>query len=189
MREAVLSVVTSGVFDHTIAAFWQYIMYIEIVLKLRERVLPASRNDFSLQERIRTLEETFSLSENVVSGDFTSRLEAAVREVVSITRRVSSATEIRSQITNIMFESPIPRLRDAVVSFADFTDEIVVLIDDLDKGWPPRQVESHDVSMVKHLIEVLKVPSRIRLEFVGVASGWVRILDQAARSIRLSATS
>jgi hypothetical protein len=155
MREAVLSVVTSGVFDHIIAAFWQYIMYIEIVLKLRERVLPASRNDFSLQERIRTLEETFSLSENVVSGDFTSRLEAAVREVVSITRRVSSATEIRSQITNIMFESPIPRLRDAVVSFADFTDEIVVLIDDLDKGWPHRQVESHDVSMVKHLIEVL----------------------------------
>jgi hypothetical protein len=31
----------------------------------------------------------------------------------------------------------------------------VILIDDLDKGWPPRRVESHDVSMVKHLIESL----------------------------------
>ncbi|MDU7525262.1 MAG: hypothetical protein E7K72_28510, partial [Roseomonas mucosa] len=50
MREAILSVVSSGVFDHTIAAFWQYIIYNEIILKIREMVLPKSRNDFSLQE-------------------------------------------------------------------------------------------------------------------------------------------
>lgn len=156
MREALLSVMTTaGVFDHTVAAFWQYIMYVEIILKLREKVLPYSRNDFALQERIREIEEAFSLSDSVVAGDFTSRLKTAVQEVISVARREISQTVLRDQITNIMFERPIPRLRDAVVSFADFADEIVVLIDDLDKGWPPRQVEAHDVSMIKHLIEVL----------------------------------
>ena len=54
-----------------------------------------------------------------------------------------------------MFENPIRQLRDAVVSFNDFFTGIIVLIDDLDKGWPPRQVERHDVVTVKHLIEVL----------------------------------
>jgi ABC-type hemin transport system ATPase subunit len=27
MREALLSIVSAGIFDHTIAAFWQYIIY------------------------------------------------------------------------------------------------------------------------------------------------------------------
>jgi hypothetical protein len=54
-----------------------------------------------------------------------------------------------------MFEQPIARLRDTVASFTDFADDVVVLIDDLDKGWPPRQVEAYDVSMVKHLVEVM----------------------------------
>jgi len=155
MREAVLGVVSAGVFDHTIAAFWQYIMYVEIVLKLREIALPRSRNDFALQQRIREIEDTFALTESVVSGDFTSRLETAVRDVVALVRKVNGAADLRSRITNMMFENPIPRLREAVESLSDFVDEIVLLIDDLDKGWPPRQVENHDISMVKHLVEVL----------------------------------
>ncbi|GEM_PF-5869993 len=37
MREALLSVVQVGVFDHTIAAFWQFVIYFEIALRLRKR--------------------------------------------------------------------------------------------------------------------------------------------------------
>ena len=155
MREALLSVVSSGVFDHTIAAFWQYIIYVEVLLKIRELILPRSRNDFALQERIRQIEQGFSITESMVSGDFTSRLDAAVRDVIRVTRRVDNSADLRSQLTNRMFEDPIPRLRDAIISLHDFFDDIFVLIDDLDKGWPPRQVETHDVATIKHLIEVL----------------------------------
>lgn len=155
MREVMLGVLSAGVFDHTIAAFWQYIMYMEIVLKLREIALPKARNNFSLQAEISELEDEFSLTDSVVSGDFTSRLETAVRSVIE---KISSATgveDIRSKLTNIMFEQPIPKLRDAVVRFSEYAQDIIVLIDDLDKGWPPRQVEKQDVMMIKHLIEVL----------------------------------
>jgi hypothetical protein len=151
MREALLSVVNAGVFDHTISAFWQYIIYVEVLLKIREMVLPRARNNFKLQERIREIEQSFSLSESVVSGDFT---DVAVRGVIRVAR-TSNAVDRRSQLTNIMFEDPIPKLRDAIVSLRDYFSGIVVLIDDLDKGWPPRQVETHDVATVKHLIEVL----------------------------------
>lgn len=155
MREAILSVVSAGIFDHTVAAFWQYVIYIEVLLKLREIALPKSRNDFALQERIRKLEEDFNLSESVVSGDFTSRLNDAVSIVVIAAENSEGTDDLRNKLTNVMFEEPIPKLREAIASFTDFADEIVVLIDDLDKGWPPRQVEAHDVSMVKHLIESL----------------------------------
>jgi hypothetical protein len=155
MRESLLGVVAVGVFDHTIAAFWQYVMLLEILLKIRESVLPRAKNDFSLQERIRAVEEEFKLDESVVAGDFTSRLSAAIELVVLSLRSAKNDADVRSQITNLLFERPIPRLREIIISFHDFFDEIVVLVDDLDKGWPPLQVERHDVSTIKHLIEVL----------------------------------
>jgi hypothetical protein len=46
-------------------------------------------------------------------------------------------------------------LRDAILSFDDYFDEIVIQIDDLDKGWPPLQIETHDIATIRHLIEVL----------------------------------
>ena len=155
MRENLLGVVAVGVFDHTIAAFWQYVMLLEILLKIREEVLPKARNNFPLQERIRSIEEEFSLDESVVAGDFTSRLGTAVNLVVQALRDAKSDQDVRSKITNLLFERPIPRLREAILSFHDFFAEIVVLVDDLDKGWPPLQVEKHDVSTIRHLIEVL----------------------------------
>jgi hypothetical protein len=155
MREAILDVVSAGVFDHTIAAFWQYVMYVEILLKLRELALPKARNDFSLQERIRHLETTFDLNDTVVAGDFTSRLQKAVDGVIRNMGHVKNDDDARKKITNTMFETLIPKLREEIILFKEISDEVVILIDDLDKGWPARRVESHDVSMVKHLIEGL----------------------------------
>ena len=107
------------------------------------------------QERIREIETAFNINETMVSGDFTSRLDTVVRDVIRISKGVGNANDLRSELTNIMFEAPIHQLRNAIVSFTDFFTGIVVLIDDLDKGWPPRQVESYDVVTVRHLIEVL----------------------------------
>lgn len=156
MREALLSVMTAGVFDHTVAAFWQYILYFEIILKLREMVLPKSRVNFELQKSLADLEDKFSLNDQVVSGDFTSRLKSAVDKVIQIAAHTKNPENLRSELTNLMFESPIPSLRDAIVEMKQHFDSIHILMDDLDKGWPAKRVEEQDVIMVKHLIETLQ---------------------------------
>ncbi len=155
MREALTSVMSAGVFDHTIAAFWQFILYNEILLKLRELVLPKARNDFALQSRIAAIENRFNLDDTVVSGDFTSRLKTAVELVVAKAIVSKSSESLKSELTNMMFEEPIPALRDTVIELAGYCEGIHLLLDDLDKGWPPRRVELQDVAMVKHLIEAL----------------------------------
>lgn len=160
MREALLSVMSAGVFDHTVAAFWQYIVYFEILLKLRELAVPKAKNDFATQTMLAELEDQFDLSDQVVSGDFTSRLKSAVDEVVKKAAASENAEKLRSELTNYMFEKPIPALRDAIVKLSTYCDSIHILIDDLDKGWPPRRVEKQDVTMVKHLIETLNKVGR-----------------------------
>lgn len=102
------------------------------------------------------------------SGDFTSRLEAAIRQVINLIHQIRDPAELRSRLTNIMFEAPLPKLRDAIASFREFFEDIIFLIDDLDKGWPPRQVEAHDVVTVRHLIEVLnRVQRDLRRKNIG----------------------
>ncbi|MDI1296734.1 MAG: hypothetical protein PSY12_12775 [bacterium] len=152
LRENLLSVMSVGVFDHTISAFWQYILYVEILLRIREKLLPRSQRDIGLQDRIRRFEEDLDLDETTVSGDFTSRLEIAVEKLIAVARENEHKAG-RESLTNSMFEEVIPKLRQFVSDFRDSFGEIVILVDDLDKGWPPRRVESHDVMMVRHLIE------------------------------------
>ncbi|WP_299208030.1 hypothetical protein [uncultured Tateyamaria sp.] len=134
MREALTSVMSAGVFDHTIAAFWQYILYNEILLKLREMVIPKSRNDFDIQKKIADIEDRFGLDDGVVSGDFTSRLKAAVELVVGKVNNSRTVEALKSELTNLMFEEPILALRDAVLDLAAHCNGIHVLLDDLDKG-------------------------------------------------------
>ena len=143
--------------DYTIAAFGQYVLLWRF-WQIREYILPRSRNDFRLQERIRLAEDEFKFNEAAVAGDFTSqlsfppRIDLVVNKVLDKQDRKSDA---RGQITNLLFEQPIPRLRETIWSFNDYIDEIVILIDDLDKGWPLLQIETHDISTIRHLLEVL----------------------------------
>lgn len=155
LREELLSVTSIGVFDHTIAAFWQFIIYAEILLKLREDMLPRAKYDFKLLQQVRAIEEKFHLTEEMVAGDFTSRLDLAVRTVISRLKSLEGGRDVREKLTNVLFESEIPRYRDEISSLAVHFDRIVLLFDNIDKGWPARQVEQHDIRMVRHLIDVL----------------------------------
>lgn len=151
MRYQVLEVSNQGLFDHTVASFWQYILYMEILLQIREISISRMKNDFELQNRISSIEEKFELSENFVAADFTARLEEAIQALIDgIQGRDGLAID---ELTNIMFEEKIPELRDAIVDFSDQYDDIYLLFDDLDKGWPPQQLENHDVMLIRHLIE------------------------------------
>jgi hypothetical protein len=64
------------------------------------------------------------------------------------------------ELTNVLFEERIPALRDAIAGLADQYDDVVLLFDDLDKGWPPQQLENHDIMMIRHLVESLRKVER-----------------------------
>lgn len=160
LRESLLSTVGQGLFDHTIASFWQYILLLEMLLAARERALKRARREFSLQERIRRIEQTFNLTEEYLAGDFTSRLQIAIEAVIQMLRRKPAPEEVRQQITNAMYEVVIPQLREELVGLSEFFSDITIFLDDLDKGWPARKLEAYDVRTIRHAIDVLKIIQR-----------------------------
>jgi hypothetical protein len=159
LREELLKVAAAGIFDHTIAAFWQYIIYAEILLKLRERLLPKAKYDMRLLNKIGDVEKRFGLTGEMVAGDFTARLAYAVRLVIDGLSKAPTK-DLRAHLTNLLFESSIPALRDTIVDLGTGLDEIVLLFDNLDKGWPARRVEPHDIRTIQHLLAVLNKVQR-----------------------------
>ena len=156
LREALLDVASAGVYDHTIAAFWQYIIFVEIVLALRERALPKAQNNVQLLQELAEIEEKLRLDEATVSGDFTSRLENVVKLLVDAIEAKGTDRANPAKLTNELFVKVMPELRRSVQSLSGNVKGIYLLIDDLDKGWPARQVADEDVSTIRHLIEVLR---------------------------------
>ncbi|WP_370126124.1 P-loop ATPase, Sll1717 family [Bradyrhizobium ottawaense] len=159
LRESLLGVVAAGVFDHTIAAFWQYILYAEILLKLREKVLPKARYSLKLLQEIQKIEKQFGLTEEMVASDFTARLEIVVRKLVSAIG--TSKDTSRERLTNLLFEGEIAQIRESIVRLAADFDSVTVLFDNIDKGWPTGGLEKADIRTIRHLIERL---SRIQHE-------------------------
>ena len=155
LRERLLSVMTAGVFDHTMVAFWQYIVYTEILLKLREIRLPASKNSLTLQDEIRRLEDRFNLGPAMVAGDFTSRLDIAINAVIGGMKALPPGSDAKPLLTNILFENQIPALRDFIVTLSAPIDGIFLFFDNLDKGWPSFGIEAFDIRTIRHLIETL----------------------------------
>ncbi|MEG9502827.1 MAG: hypothetical protein MIN69_13380 [Methylorubrum extorquens] len=160
MRESLLEVMNVGVFDHTIAAFWQYVLYAEVLIKLRELLISKSKYNMKLMSDIEGVEKRFRLTDEMVSADFTSRLDIAVKSVVSMLGDVRAGEDIRPKLTNVLFDREMPALRDAIGNLSVDYDNIVILFDNIDKGWPAKRVEEHDVRMVRHLVDVLNKMQR-----------------------------
>jgi hypothetical protein len=144
-----------GVFDHTIAAFWQYILYAEIALSIRQVILPKAKYHLPTLKEVESLEKRFKLTEEMVAGDFTARMEIAVQTLLTEISSTDNTSKLKERLTNILFEKEIGGFRDAIASIGKPFERIVLLFDNLDKGWPPRRVEPHDIRTVQHLIDAL----------------------------------
>lgn len=160
LREHLLDVKAAGFFDHTIEAFWQYIIYMEIIYSLREAVLSKSKYNYSKLKEVEEIETRFKMDSENVYGDFTSRLESAVSLVIDFLRKSPNVIAAREELTNFLFEHEISKLRDAISSLAEDYNTITLLFDNIDKGWPATRVEEHDVKTVQHLLNVLNKVQR-----------------------------
>jgi hypothetical protein len=91
------------------------------------------------------------------AGDFSERL---LRQVENISVRFHDNGEGRpldgSALTEILFRGDIRVLDDALAPLLQEKDDVWVLIDNLDKGWPTRGTRSSDILILRTLMEATR---------------------------------
>ncbi|WP_316159412.1 P-loop ATPase, Sll1717 family [Bradyrhizobium sp. SZCCHNRI3042] len=162
-RGELLKMLETGTFDHTLAAFWYFVVLSEVLLTIkRDLEFQARRSSVSSQEDLDSLEKTLQSLQITTSGDFTTRInrlaDYVLREIQSQSKK---GQQLRpEQLTNIVFKGGIAEAKTLVSRLTEKSPRIVLLFDNIDKGWATNGVEEFDVRLVRLLIEALEKVKR-----------------------------
>lgn len=78
-KESVLRLMEEGTFYHTITAFWEYLLLLDISYKLLEKDRERHMHDQSIYAMYRTLADPYRTDEFVSEGDFSERMALLLR--------------------------------------------------------------------------------------------------------------
>lgn len=158
-KESVLRLMEEGTFYHTITAFWEYLLLLEVSYKLLEKDRERHVYDQSIYAMYRTLADRYRTDEFVSEGDFSERMSLLLE---SIKDRHSERyggdypTLSHAQITELIYMHDVGSLRDTIVQYLKTKSELWLLFDNLDKGWPTQGLSHDDVLVIRSLLEATR---------------------------------
>ena len=155
LREAVLDHLQPGLQEYVLTAFWNYLLLCEIAQKVLTREESWAQRDPARFERFEKLRRYYHEQIPDDSGDLSERL---LRQVSRLTERFkrAGAQPDAGTITREMFVRDIPALDNAVAEYIAEKEEVWLLIDNLDKGWPTRGAGKADILLIRTLLDATR---------------------------------
>jgi hypothetical protein len=167
-------ILDTGAFDHTIAAFWYFVILTELLLALKRQLEFQARRRSNLLDHLAEINAALAKLEISESGDFTARINRLGKYVTEEVRRLAAKGEVLSQdkLTNVVYRSGIADAKRLFIKCSENFENLVFLFDNIDKGWATDGVDDLDVRLVRLLLEALsKVKSDLgaeRRDFISV---------------------
>lgn len=160
-KERVLDYLEEGTKTHTITAFWEYLLLLEICYKILAQDEVRHMRNGQLYEPYRRLSDSYGEDSFVAEGDFGERM-------LKLTQRIAEDFETNGgtsacgqslssgQVTELLYKHDVGKLRRQVIEYLNFKESLWILFDNLDKGWPAHGVTAEDVLTLRCLIEALE---------------------------------
>lgn len=159
LKEFVLEQLSLGTRKELIAAFWEYIIWLEIAYKILEKDERRARNDSRLllkydrlQAQYRTRAEGY--------GDFAERLSSLTDRIIArfrSTQEGSASSGLASSKTlEVVYGSEIRSIRDQILEYLKLKGIVFFLFDNLDRFWTPIGFGDLDAQIIIGLVECLQ---------------------------------
>jgi hypothetical protein len=149
-----------GSLEHTIAAFWEYLLLLEICYKLLEKDRLPHTRDFRLVLPYRKLAAIYDSDRYVKEGDFSERLSRLLSRLTEDYRAKygedANRTLTQQEITELLYRHDVNTLRDQVVEYLKVKKGLFLLFDNLDKGWPTHGLTVTDIVILRALLEATR---------------------------------
>ena len=159
-KEDVLRLLQEGTLEHTITAFWEYLLLLEICQKILENDRIPHTRDHRLYDPYRKIAESYRSDEYVTEGDFSERMSKLIQ---SITEKYKAqfpqegGTRLsQAQVTELLYAHDVIKLRQLVEGYLKFKDAIWLLFDNIDKGWPTHGIQKEDLIIIRSLVEATR---------------------------------
>lgn len=133
-----LRLLAEGTREHTITAFWEYVLLLEIAHKLLRDDERRHMRDHRLYDPYRELIEAYESDQYTAEGDFSERLSKLIERIRNDydARFFDQPDTVLSQaeVTRLLYVHDVPRLRDKIEKYIKFKGSLWLLVDNLDKG-------------------------------------------------------
>ena len=185
LKEFVIKQLSHGTRKEFIAAFWEYIVWLEIARKLLEKDEKRVRFNSRLIGPYDRLKGAYTQRVEG-SGDFSERLAGLTDRIVSryaIQREEKSGDLSSSKILEIVYGSEIRTMRDEVLKYLKLKGIVFFLFDNLDRFWTHMGFTEVDALIIIGLVESL---SDIRRDSLVLILTFTGRFFSAATSMNLS---
>lgn len=156
-KEQVLDFLEEGTFQHTIMAFWEYILLLEICHKVLEVDKKKYITNGELYEPYRKLESLYHAEDYLTEGDFSERMSRLMESLNSnYHAKYQTSKNVRlsvPEITGLLYETDIKILRTDLIDYLKHKDNVWLLFDNVDKGWPASGLKHEDLIIIRALID------------------------------------
>lgn len=157
LRDAVLSELAEGLQEHTLTAFWEYVLLCELAQKIQIREGVWAEKDGKRLRAYERIVDVYDQQPSADIGDFSERLLRLVEVVADrfaardTTQRITGAV-----LTQTLFRGGIKELQEALAPYLREKDGVFILIDNIDKGWPTRGARAPEILIIRALLEATR---------------------------------
>lgn len=165
MKEFILDRLSFGTRKEVVAAFWEYVLWLEIAYKLLEKDEQRSLRDDRLLPGYRALQALFEARVDTGTGDFSERLRRLSENIVDRFKASSLGDgEIgqlaSSKVLEAIYGHDLRQLRDGVMDYLRLKGFVFFLFDNLDRFWTPGGFTDDDALIVVGLAESMQEIAR-----------------------------
>lgn len=156
-KDEIVPLLSRGTLEHTVTAFWEYLLLLEICYKLLEKDKTVHIRNHKLFEPYRHLADTYETDMYVSEGDFSERMGKLLKEIASDCKaKWGSSEHIKlsdAEITGLLYKHNVGLLRQRVHDYLKLKGELWLLLDNLDRGWPTHGIRADDLIIIRTLLE------------------------------------
>ena len=160
-KEEVLRLLSRGTLEHTITAFWEYLLLLEICYKILDKDRIPHTRDHRLYEPYRQLADLYRSDSYVGEGDFSERMSVLLQHVSQEIRQryPDEQSDVRlsaPELTEILYVHDVASLRDQIIDYLGLKSSLWLLFDNVDKGWPTHGIQGEDLVIIRALLEATR---------------------------------
>ncbi|MCZ7556004.1 MAG: hypothetical protein M5R41_06335 [Bacteroidia bacterium] len=166
-KEQVLDYLEEGTRAHTITAFWEYLLLLEICHKILDKDRITHVRNHNLYEPYQRLSELYASDLYISEGDFAERMRFITQKITeeySLHRGDEKSVHRlqTGEITKLLHRHDVPELRNILLKYLPNKESLWLLLDNLDKGWPPHGITTDDVLSLRCLLDAM---AKLQREF------------------------
>jgi hypothetical protein len=155
LREFVEDKMSAGLAGYTLTAFWTYILLCEIARKLLDADARIARRDPSRGRDYDELHDAYVQHDPGEEADLAQRIQYHVERIVTQLESLDPH-EIAKELTRLIYMGDVAPLRDAVAAYVSTKDDVWVLVDNLDKGWPIQESSDTGIQLIRSLLDATR---------------------------------